>query len=1098
MSKTKTYWKGYSEKHQTPDFVSSSNKEFQEKIPVGEFLSSDDATDLKSGRRDFLKFMGFSVAAATLASCEAAVIKSIPYVNKPEEVTPGVANWYSSTYYDGNDYANLLVKSREGRPIWLKGKRDGYTQGGLIPRISTSILNLYNSSRLEGPVANNTQLSWSDIDSQITSKLNDLSKKNGKVKIVSNTIISPSTNAVINEFINKYSSSESENLLDIQHIEYDAQSYSGIRKANEKNFGSGFIPSYNFEKAKTIVSISADFICNWILPSKFSTDFSKARKPENGWMSKHFQFESVMSLTGANADYRAQIKPSQELSLANAILDLINGNATNFSFNNDTDTKLQKAAASLKKHMGESLLVAGSNNPEVQLIVNKINHQLGNYGNTIDTDNLVELYKGDDQKVEDFKNELLSGDIDGVIFYGTNPVYSHPEGLAIGKAIAELDFSVSFSEYMDETASNCQFACPDHNYLEAWCDHNPATGHYSIQQPLIRPLYNTRQAQESLMVWAGMAQRTNSESEAFYNFIKKHWLANLIGNQEEYFDFSEFWNWTIHNGFSNQKISESENNLEFTDISVAINSVDSETDWEFVVYQKELGVGHHAANPWLQELPDAISKIVWDNYITMSPSDCYKVFGIDDSNQKSAWDGIHLGQEEKAFVASLNFNGSGMKLPVYPLPGQTSGTIGVSMGYGRGENNEDIGKAAYQCDEFGNHLDDGNGGLVPIGGNAFRMCSFKNGHLSYNGFAELSSTDERYSLAGTQTHHTVMGRTSIVKETTFDFWKDNHKHNHEAYNPTIKLHSHEEGGHSEKDATEYSLWNEHPVENVGHRWGMSIDLSSCNGCGVCITACHSENNVPVVGKDEVRRARDMHWLRMDRYFSSIEDDNRNEWAESNKVEGDFDYGKLEVPEENPSVVFMPMLCQHCNHAPCETVCPVGATTHSNEGLNQMTYNRCIGTRYCANNCPYKVRRFNWFNYRDYRKFKNINPNQDQMARMVLNPDVVVRSRGVMEKCSFCVQGIQAAKLQAKKEGRKVADGEVMCACGDACPNDCITFGDWNDPESKIREVSSSDRAYQALEEVGVKPNIWYQVKIRNNDDDLVADVVSNESHPEHH
>jgi molybdopterin-containing oxidoreductase family iron-sulfur binding subunit len=279
---------------------------------------------------------------------------------------------------------------------------------------------------------------------------------------------------------------------------------------------------------------------------------------------------------------------------------------------------------------------------------------------------------------------------------------------------------------------------------------------------------------------------------------------------------------------------------------------------------------------------------------------------------------------------------------------------------------------------------------------------------------------------------------------------------------------------------------------------MSIDLSSCNGCGVCITACHSENNVPVVGKDEVRRSRDMHWLRMDRYFSSIEDDNRKEWADSNKVDGDFDYGNLEVPEENPSVVFMPMLCQHCNHAPCETVCPVAATTHSNEGLNMMTYNRCIGTRYCANNCPYKVRRFNWFNYRDYKKFKNFNPNQDQMARMVLNPDVVVRSRGVMEKCSFCIQGIQAAKLTAKKESRKLVDGDVMCACGDACPNDCITFGDWNDPESKIREVSGSDRAYQALEEVGVKPNIWYQLKVRNIDEELAENVSPDGSHSESH
>ena len=1093
MSKTKTYWKGYSEKHQTPDFVSSSNKEFREEIPVGEFLSSNEATDLKSDRRDFLKFMGFSLAAASLASCESAVIKSIPYVNKPEEITPGVANWYSSTYYDGNDFANLLVKSREGRPIWLKGKRDGYTQGGLIPRISTSILNLYNSSRLEGPLQNKTLKPWSDIDKNVSSKLKEIISRNGEIRILSNTIISPSTNAVIKNFIDSFSK-ETGSSPKIKHIEYDAQSYYGIRKANENNFGSNFIPSYNFEAAKTLVSINADFLCNWILPSKFSTDFSKTRKPENGWMSKHFHFESVMSLSGANADYRGQIKPSQELDLAQEILNVLNGKPLNNQFNGDTNSKIIKAVECLKKHRASSLVIAGSNDPNVQMVVNKINYELGNYGETINTENQIQLYKGDDLLVKEFKDELLSGGLDGVIFYGTNPVYSHPDGKEMRGAIANLDLSLSFSEYMDETASNCKFVCPDHNFLEAWCDHNPVSNHFSIQQPLIRPLYNSRQAQESLLVWAGSASRTNSESEVFYDFIQNYWLENRIGDQASYFDFSEFWNWTIHNGFSNSDRNLVKSPINFKDIKVKSFNNNNSEDWEFVIYQKELGVGHHAANPWLQELPDAISKIVWDNYITMSPSDCYKVFGIDNSNQKSAWDGIHLGQEEKAFVARLiTTEGKELKLPVYPLPGQTSGTIGISMGYGRGENNEDIGKAAYQCDEYGNHLDDGNGGLVPIGGNAFRLCNFKDGHLSYNGFGDVNATDERYSLAGTQTHHTIMGRTSIVKETTFDFWKDNFENNQEAYNPKIKLHSKEKGAHVEKDATEYSLWDEHPVESVGHRWGMSIDLTSCNGCGVCITACHSENNVPVVGKDEVRRARDMHWLRMDRYFSSVEDDNRKSWEKA-KHEGDFNYADLEIPEENPSVVFMPMLCQHCNHAPCETVCPVAATTHSNEGLNMMTYNRCIGTRYCANNCPYKVRRFNWFNYRDYRKFKNINPNQDTMARMVLNPDVVVRSRGVMEKCSFCVQGIQAAKLQAKKEGRKVADGDVMCACGDACPNDCIVFGDWNDPESKVRKASNSDRAYQALEEVGVKPNIWYQVKIRNNEDDLVASSNASVSH----
>ena len=1101
MSKTKTYWKGYDEKHQTPEFAVSSKNEFREDVPVDEFLSTDGLEDLKTGRRDFLKYMGFSVAAATLASCESPVIKSIPYANKPEEITPGVANWYSSSYYDGNDFANLLVKSREGRPIWLKGKKDGYTQGGLIPRISTSILNLYNSSRINGPIFNNNPESWTDIDSKLVAKLNDIAAKNGKVRILSNTIISPSTKAVIDEFIKKYSlsnSNETELGCDIKHVEYDVQSYYGIRKANKNIFGENFIPNYDFSKAKTIVSINSDFICNWLLPSKFSTDYSKTRKPENGWMSKHFHFESVLSLTGANSDYRAKIKPSEEILVASSILNKLNGESTNTSFSDDTNQKLDAAVASLIENKANSLVVAGSNDPNVQMLVNKINYKLENYGNTIDTNNTVNLFNANDEEVETFHNELINGELDGVLFYGVNPVYSLPNSDKTSNAIKKLELSVSFSEYLDETSSLCNFVCPDHNYLESWCDLNPVDNHYSIQQPLIRPLYNTRQSQESLLVWSGIVQRSNSESQAFYDFIKKYWLENNIGNQNSYSGFTDFWNWTVHNGFTNQDENSEILELIYNDYPIEIPNLSENKDWEFVIYQKELGVGHHAANPWLQELPDAISKIVWDNYITMSPSDCYKLFEIDTSNSKSAWDGIHLGQEEKAFVATVNVNDIDIKLPVYPLPGQTSGTVGIAMGYGRGENSEDIGKAAFQSDEFGNHLADENGALVPVGANAFKFCSFKDGFLNYNGYAKVSATDERYALASTQTHHTIMGRTSIVKETTYDFWKNNHEFNQESYNPKVKLHSHSEGGHSEVNATEYSLWDEHPVENVGHRWGMSIDLSSCNGCGVCITACHSENNVSVVGKDEVRRSRDMHWLRMDRYFSSIEDDNRKNWVSSDKVEGDFDYGKLEVPDDNPSVVFMPMLCQHCNHAPCETVCPVAATTHSNEGLNQMTYNRCIGTRYCANNCPYKVRRFNWFNYRDYRKFKNFNPNQDQMARMVLNPDVVVRSRGVMEKCSFCVQGIQAAKLTAKKEGRKLVDGEVMSACGDACPNDCITFGDWNDPESKIRKVSGSDRAYQALEEIGVKPNIWYQLKVRNIEDDIAMNVVPKESHSEHH
>ena len=600
MSKTKTYWKGYDEKHQTPEFAVSSKKEFKEDVPVDEFLSTDGLEDMKTGRRDFLKYMGFSVAAATLASCESPVIKSIPYANKPEDITPGVANWYSSSYYDGNDFANVLVKSREGRPIWLKGKKDGYTQGGLIPRISTSILNLYNSSRINGPIYNNNPESWSNIDSKLVSKLNDIAAKNGKVRILSNTIISPSTKAVIDEFINKYSlitSNETEIGCDIKHIEYDVQSYYGIRKANKNIFGENFIPNYDFSKAKTIVSINSDFICNWLLPSKFSTDYSKARKPENGWMSKHFHFESVLSLTGANSDYRAKIKPSEEILIASSILNKLNGGSVDSSFSDDTNQKLDAAVASLIENKSNSLVVAGSNDPNVQMLVNKINFKLENYGNTIDINNTLNLFNANDEELETFHKELINGQLDGVLFYRVNPVYSLPSGGKISKAIKDLELSVSFSEYLDETSSICNFVCPDHNYLESWCDLNPVGKHYSIQQPLIRPLYNTRQSQESLLVWSGLAKRSNSESQVFYDFIKKYWLENNIGDQSSYTGFTDFWNWTVHNGFTNQDDNSETTELIFNDYPIEITNRFGSKDWEFTIYQKELGVGHHAANP---------------------------------------------------------------------------------------------------------------------------------------------------------------------------------------------------------------------------------------------------------------------------------------------------------------------------------------------------------------------------------------------------------------------------------------------------------------------------------------------------------------------
>ena len=1051
MSKVKTYWKGIEEKEQSDSFIEQSKNEFSQELPVQEFLADEKLAESSTNRRDFLKFMGFSVAAATLAACEAPVIKAIPYVNKPEEITPGVANWYSSTYWDGNDYASILVKTREGRPIFIKGNNSfGTNKGATNPRIISSVLSLYNGARLQMPMANNSKTTWSSIDKEIKKGLEAAVAKGGKIRVMSSTTLSPSTDAVINEFIGSLTGA------DAKVVTYDSISYSGITKANQESFGKAAFPTYNFDKAKVIVSIAADFLTNWGMSTNYVKGYSANRNPNNDWMSRHFQFESVLTTTGSNSDVRIPVKPSEEGLVAAALYKHITGSGVSgVNVPEDITKRTKIVAEELKANKGKSLVVAGSNCSGVQTLVNAINNALGSYGATIDLANSTNFAQGNDAEVEALVKEVEAGQVDALFIYGANPSYTLPNGDKFTEGLKKVPMSVSFSQYADETADNCKFICPDNHYLESWNDYAPSASHYAVAQPAIRPLYDTAQAQESFLVWAGKAERGGKNSRVVYDYIKGR--------------FSGDWNTLVHNGSVDMAGGSSVASVFAGDMAKAGSHIAKAAkktgDYEVIMYQKNgMGDGQQAANPWLQELPDPITKVTWDNYITMS---------ISDANANGY--NVKYGEKSPATVAEITVNGAVLELPVFVLPGQKAGTLGIALGYGRGANQENIGDSAYQTEEYGTHIvKDGKKQL--IGGNAFRFTNYEDGELSYSGVASITKKGE-YPLACTQVHHTFMGRTSIVRETSFGVFKAGDKN---AYNAPHQLSTHEKGRTVKKDIKEFDLWDAHPVENVGHRWGMSIDLSSCIGCGSCIVSCHSENNVPVVGKDEIRRGRDMHWLRLDRYFSSAEDKVRAETLAEYKK--DFSYAKLELPEENPTVVQIPMMCQHCNHAPCETVCPVAATTHSNEGLNQMTYNRCIGTRYCANNCPYKVRRFNWFNYPTNDRFKHFNPSQFDMGRMVLNPDVTVRSRGVMEKCSMCVQQIQAGKLEAKKAGEPVKDGAIQTACATACPTDAITFGDLNDTKSNVRKLSEGERAYNILEEVGTQPNIYYQVKVRNTNE----------------
>ncbi len=1059
MSNTKQYWNSLEQLNNDAEFVAKANNEFAEDLPVDEFLGDESLSETNTSRRDFLKFVGFSVAAATLAACEAPVIKSIPYVNRPEEIIPGVANYYASSFYDGVDFASVLVKTREGRPIHIEPNKAAGHVGAINARINTSVLSLYDSARYMAPAVNGEQVSWKKIDEKI---MNDLAKAvqgGGKVRLLTDSIISPTTNKAVKQFVTKL---KGEGQADVNHVVYDAYSYAGIREANKSMFGKNVIPSYDFSKAKVVVSLDADFQSTWLASNVFAAQFAETRTPENAWMSKHYQIESGLSLTGSNADIRAAVKPSEVGLAALELFNLLGGNVTTKKFENDNQVheKLAMAAKELMKANGNALVVSGSNDPQVQMVVNAINEKIGAYGKTIDLDAPLHIRQGDEKAFKALVDEMKDGSVDVLIMSGVNPVYSAASSLKFKEALAKVKTSVSIADKWNETSEVCNVIAPNHHYLESWNDFNPMGNTVVLQQPAINAIWDTRQMPESLLRWSG-------DNTSYYDYLKANWETSILPASEEMLS-STLWNKAVHDGFYTMSapVSEVETAEDTVASEVNVASIASNiikkaksTGIEAKLYlSTALAEGNNANNPWLQELPDPVSKVTWDNYIAMNPADC--------EEQGFA---TQYGEMSPADTAMVTVNGVQVELPVIAQPGQKRGAVSIALGYGR----MNAGKVVEQGDAT-------VGESKTIGQNLFAAVTMVDGFLNYDAKGvTIEATGNTYPIGSTQTHHTMMGR-KIINETSLKTYKNNDK---SKWNPDHIL---ADAYGNPKSVKKLDLWEQHDIDK-GHRWGLSIDLSVCNGCGACVTACHSENNVPVVGKDEVRRTRTMSWLRVDRYYSS----------DMNKVKGKEEgigkidmYAQMEVPSEYPEVAYQPVMCQHCNHAPCETVCPVAATTHSNEGMNQMTYNRCIGTRYCANNCPYKVRRFNWFNYIGDAKFAGVNPSQDDLARMVLNPDVVVRARGVMEKCSFCVQRIQAGKLSAKKAGRPVRDGEVTSACSTACPTNAIFFGDLNDDNTAVSESANNDRAYNLLEEIGTRPNVYYMTKVRNVEEERVHEAIA--------
>ncbi len=978
----KKYWKSL-EEFDTQTLRLAEGEFSTEGIPAEEIESKS-----YTSRRDFLKLLGFGVGYATLAaSCEMPINKAIPYLNKPGEITPGLANYYASTYYDGHDYCSIVVKTREGRPIKIEGNElSSFTKGGTTARVQASVLNLYDSARYSSPQKANAPAKWDSIDNEISSQLSQFASSGEKIIILSSTVISPSTKQLFADFAVKYPTT--------QVIYYDAISYSAILDANLAMFGQRIMPDYQINNAQIVVSFGADFLGNWISPIQFTKQYSSKRKltKDKPEMLKHVQFETTMSLTGSNADHRIPIKPSEEGAL---LIELYNKIATKAGKQPlaaiDTDIEVSTLADELWENKGKSLVISGSNDFNNQALVNAINYLLGNYGSTINMQKPLNFKQGDDEKMKVLVEEMNAGKVAAMLLYGVNPAYDYPDAKKFVEGLAKVKFSVSFDEAKSETSKLCTYICPDSNYLESWNDAEPVFGTFSLTQPTIHKLFDTRQAQESLLKWAGL------EAD-YYNYLKKYWESKIFPTQTALPIFNSFWKLSLHNGIYeisgiNPVQNTTYNESFLADVSKTLSNSKSE-GIELLVYEN-IGIGDskHANNPWLQELPDPISKVCWDNYIAVSYA---------------------YAKENNLQIGDLVKVNDKFDLPVLIQPGQADGTVAIALGYGR----TNAGLAADN-----------------VGQNAFSLLdnSGKNKKYTSSGII-VKAIGTKHTLALTQEHNSMEGR-DIIRETTLIEYKANASAGNEK--------------HKKVEEEAVSLYSK-PVYN-GHSWGLAIDLNACTGCSACVIACQAENNVPVIGREEVINRRIMHWMKIDRYYSD-------------KI-------------ENPEVYYMPLMCQHCDNAPCENVCPVAATPHSSEGLNQMAYNRCIGTRYCLNNCPYRVRRFNWFQFTNNKKYSFT--DDIDLSRMVLNPDVVVRTRGVVEKCSLCIQRIQEKKLLAKTENRLLQDGEIKPACLQSCSADAIVFGDLNDKESQISKTFENERNYHLLEELHTLPSVGYLTKVRN-------------------
>jgi len=1012
------HWQTLAERNDNPEVRALREREF--------LTPSEETTEIPS-RRDFLKLIGAGAAFAAAGCGRKPVEKILPYIRMPEEAIPGKAVWYASTCGECPASCGILVKTREGRPIKLEGmKEHPLNRGGLCARGQASLLNLYDPDRLRGPVAVDRSTGdakatpWAAVDARAARALREARERSGGIVLLTGTLTSPSTRSLVEDFLASIPSAV--------HVTYDAVSSDAIARAQELCYGQRLIPRYRLDMADYLLTIGADPLGTFLSPPEFARDFASRRRPESGSMSRVVAIEPIVTLTGTNADVRHRVRPEHLLGVTLALAHELHiknpraplsGNAAVGAALRDSSSDSTERDAGLKAgtlagiadelwaNRGKGLVLAGPQSAPanhavaLQVAVNLLNSALGNDGVTVDASTPSLQAQGSEEAVLSLAERMRAGEIQVLLIHGVNPATTLPAALGFGELMKRVPFIVSFADRVDETARHADFVAPDHHYLESWNDHEPRRGVRSLAQPAIAPLYDSRAFQDTLLSWSRAlgAGTLAGTAGTWHDYLRESWRRDVYPRSDAAATFDLFWEGALREGVWQAKAAGTAGAGAGAFRTGALAEIpgapapSAAGALSLVLYTPvTMYDGRSANNAWLQELPDPISKIDWDNYVSIAPSRA-KELGVSD-------------YEMRADVVTVDVGHAKLDLPVHVQPGLHPDVIAIAVGYGR-----------TAAGRIGNK----------VGQNGYALAQATAGRVGLSGIpARITKTGRQAPLACVQGHQYTEDRP-IIYETTFtSFLKDPASGNEEPTNQP-------------------SMWSPHKY--TGYRWGMAIDLNACIGCAACMIACQAENNVPVVGKSIVLRGREMHWLRIDRYYS----------------------GSPETPE----VVHQPMLCQHCENAPCETVCPVLATVHNSEGLNIQIYNRCVGTRYCSNNCPYKVRRFNWFDYSSVR---------EKSLRLVLNPDVTVRSKGVMEKCTFCIQRIRDGKERAKALGVPVRDGDIETACMQSCPTQAITFGDINDPKSRVSEMMKRPRGYHVLADLNTRPVVTYEVKVRNREE----------------